>query len=124
MLLYGCEVWSPLPKKSLKCLSDLSNKFLKVTLALGNRGAMIASMYWCTTMMTMENRILLNKLLFVHHLSTLSEESLAKQFYNAQITNKFPSVVMEVQEFLIEHNINKVTSYLCNSPSPSNLIIY
>ena len=54
-LLAGAEVWYPLPKKALKAVNDLCNKFLKVTLGLGMRGNHIGAMYWFTKTMTMEN---------------------------------------------------------------------
>ena len=109
-LLFSCEVWSPLPKKTLKSLTDFSNKFLKVILQWGNRGCQIAPMYWFTKTMSIENRILLQKVLFVHHLATLPTDSLAYEFYIVQKANPsvYPSVVAEVDEFLVKHNIQNI----------------
>ena len=38
MLLFGCETWSPVPKKIINKLNDLTTKFLKVTLGVGKYG--------------------------------------------------------------------------------------
>ena len=102
-----------MPKKALKMLNDFSNKFLKVILQLGKRGCQIGSMYWFTKTMLMENRILLKKVLFVHHLATLPTDSLGYEFYLAQKQNsmKFPGVVVEVSQFLKEHNIANIELY-------------
>ena len=102
-----------MPKKTLRSLNDFSNKFLKVTLKLGNKGCQIGSMYWFTRTMLIENRILLQKVLFIHHLATLPQDSLAFDFYHAQKTNPntYPGVVAEVQEFLNEHKIQNIEKY-------------
>ena len=112
-LLFACETWRPIPKRTLKSLTDFSNKFLKVTLQLGNKGCQMASMYWFTKTMLMENRILLQKVLFVHHLATLEQDSLAYEFFRAQKTNPnvFPGVVSDVQEFLNDHKIQNIERY-------------
>ena len=98
-LLYGFEALSPIPKSSLKKLNDLSNKFLKVILGLGNKGNHTGAMYWMTGVMLMDNRILYRKAEFVHHLATLPSGSLGNIFYHSQKKRKYPGIVTEMQHF-------------------------
>ena len=84
-----------------------------MTLQLGTKGCQIASMYWFTKTMLIQNRILLQKVLFVHHLATLPQDSLAHEFFLAQKSkpNDYPGVVSEVEEFLNEHKISNIEKY-------------
>ena len=56
----------------------------------------------------MHLRILQSKLLFLHHLVTLPDESLAKEVYVVQQRLALPGLVHECQEFLVMFGITKV----------------
>ena len=83
MLLYGLETFNNIPKKIMKQLDDLNNRFLKALLGVGKNGCPLPSLYLETASWTIENRILLNKMLFYHHLATLPENSLANECFLA-----------------------------------------
>ena len=110
-LLFGSETWTKITRTTMKSLDDLAKKFLKVTLGLGNRGTQVASMFWATASMTMENRILQSKLIFMHHLATLPHGSLANEFYQIQSVNPYPSIVNECKEYLKNWNIENIEQY-------------
>ena len=59
----------------------------------------------------MHLRILQSKLLFLHHLVTLPDESLAKEVYVVQQRLALPGLVHECQEFLVKFGITKVVKY-------------
>ena len=64
MLIYGSEIWFPLPKKTLNDLNKFSNAALKAVFGLPKTGAPLASMYVDTATVLMKNRILKQQLLF------------------------------------------------------------
>ena len=59
----------------------------------------------------MKYRILMKKLLFLHHLSTLPENSLAAEVFHVQDRLKLPGLARECEEFLIRFRISNVSSY-------------
>ena len=59
----------------------------------------------------MSNLILLQKLLFLHHLATLPETSLAREVYDLQNQLNLPGLVSECQEFLRDHEFVAIYKY-------------
>ena len=59
----------------------------------------------------MKFRILSKKLLFLRHLSTLPENSLAAKVFKVQDRLKLPGLAKECEEFLIRFRISNVSSY-------------
>ena len=109
MLYYGCGNWDPIPKKTLKSLNKFTITYLRVALGLGKKGGCrLPSLYWQTGTMLPENYILYQKLLFLHHLATLPNGSLAKDFYLAQKLKKYPGIVTHCEDFLNQWNISNV----------------
>ena len=45
MLLYGLETFESIPTKTIKQLTDLHNRFLKVMLGVGKNGCPLQSLY-------------------------------------------------------------------------------
>ena len=111
MLTFGCETWHPLPKKTLKDLEKFSNSALKAVFGLPKTGAPMASMYIDTAMCLMKNRILRQQILFIHHLATLPDNCLAKEYYIVQKTQKLPGVVTMCQDILNEYKLDSIEKY-------------
>ena len=59
----------------------------------------------------MDNRILQKKLLFLHHLVTLPEDSLAREVYEIQARLDLPGLVKECQDVLALFDITDISSY-------------
>ena len=72
-LLFLCENWFLIPKKTLDKLNALSHQFLKSVLGVGKFGTPLAALYWDTATPLMSNRILQQQLLFLWHLANLPE---------------------------------------------------
>ena len=81
MLTHNAEVWFGMSKKTLKDLDKVQHKFLRVALAVGT-GCPIPKLYSETGTMLMSNRVLLKKMLFLHHVASLSSNTLARQVYD------------------------------------------
>ena len=112
MLLFSSEVWTHIPAKTMKQLDDISNLFLRNLFGVNKRGCPTVSLYLQTSTLTMSNRILLSKLMFYHHIATLSEDCLAREFFEEQRKNKdFPGLVSQCEEVLAEWNILNVEVY-------------
>ena len=59
----------------------------------------------------MEYRILQKKLLFLHHVATLPEDSLAREVFQVQEELNLPGLLHDCQEFLVKRGITKLSSY-------------
>ena len=92
-------------------LDDLSHKFLKTILAVSKYGCPIPALYIDTNMLLMKNRILLQKLLFVFHLSNLPLKSLGRECYEEQHKNGYPGIITQCKPILDEWGLHDLRSY-------------
>ena len=100
MILYNSETWVSMKKKTLKVLDDLFHLFCRVVLRTSVSCPKV-SFYWESASLTFSNHILLRKLNFSHHLSSLLEGSLAREIWEEQINNKeYPGLCREVEEHI------------------------
>ena len=100
-LLNNCDTWAYMPKNALEVLDSLQNQFLRSLLALP-KGCPTPALLWETGTPTMENRVIKQKLLLVHHLVNLPEDSLAKQVAEVQDKLNLPGLISEMKE-IIKH---------------------
>ena len=61
MVMSGVEVWSNIPKSSMKDLSKMVQSFLEMLFGLGKNGVLLPSLYWDTKTLLPKNDILLRK---------------------------------------------------------------
>ena len=59
----------------------------------------------------MEFRILQKKLLFLHHVATLPEDSLAREVFQVQEDLNLPGLLQDCQEFLVKNGISNFFKY-------------
>ena len=93
-LLNNSETWVNIDEDSLKKLENLQNTMLRIIFSTPTSTPK-AALLWDTGVLPMEQQIEQKKLLFLHHLSTLPEETLANQIYSQQKENHFPGLVSE-----------------------------
>ena len=96
--------------KSLEILNNLQTQFFRTIFAVGS-GCPIPAFYWDTSTLTMENRILQMKLLFIHHLNSLPNNSLASEIFHIQKKMKLPGIWEECQIILFEFGLLNISSY-------------
>ena len=113
--LFGnCETWMEIPKKATNLLNSIQNTFFRSLFGICN-GCPIPAFYWDTGTLLATNYIMLKKLLFLHHLSTLPENSLAKEIFDLQKENALPGLVSECDSFMTDLGIdNDPTVYTKN----------
>ena len=105
MLLWGCETWHSIPKKTMRQLNAISLKQIRVCLGIGKQGFQIPCLYFECGILTMENRILLKKLLFNFHVFNLPENSLAKEYHSTQLRLSLPGIALQCHEILSDWNM-------------------
>ena len=110
MLLFNAETWVSISKSTVDVLEDIQKRFYRSILSVRS-GCPIPSLYLETGGMLMKNRILLRKLLFLHHLATLPDTSLAKEVYTLQTQLNLPGLVDECQDFLRDHELSAIDKY-------------
>ena len=59
----------------------------------------------------MEFRILQKRLLFLHHVATLPEDSLAREVFQVQEDLNLPGLLQDCQEFLVKNGISNFFKY-------------
>ena len=110
MLLNNADTWQDISDKTVEELDNLQKLFLRVLLSVGS-GCPIPALFWETGLMLMKNRILQKKLLFLHHIAKLPEDTLAKEIYNVQKKLNLPGLVEECKEFLINSEVTHVENF-------------
>ena len=97
-LTNNCDSWVKIPAKTIEALDSLQNLFYRVLLSVPV-GCPIPIMYWDCHGLSMKLRVVHKKLLFLHHLATLDDDSLAKQVFNVQSKLALPGLVQECQKY-------------------------
>ena len=82
-LLYNAECWFNISQASIKKLENVQLCFYRMLFSVGS-GCPIPILYWDSGGLPMKLRILKKKLIFLHHVKTLPEESLAKEVVEVQ----------------------------------------
>ena len=109
-LLNNADTWTGLTDIALEDLDDLQNLFYRVLLQVP-AGCPKPIMYWDCGGLTMNNRIMKKKLMFLHHIATLSPDSLAHQVYCVQKKLMLPGLVEECQDVLNKFQIPEITQF-------------
>ena len=100
-LLNNCDTWTEIDNEAIEHLEKTQNIFLRTLLATP-RSTPTPALCWETGMSTMENRIILKKLAFYHHLLCLSSGTLAKEIMDIQEKYSYPGLVKECNNFIKE----------------------
>ena len=98
------------PHLTMHKLENLQLRFYRAILSIGT-GCPIPIIYWDTGGMMMRYRIMKRKLLFFHHLATLSTDSLAREIFEVQKEMKIPGLVSECNKILIEAGVIEVDKF-------------
>ena len=85
-------------------LTKLQNLFYRVILQVPS-GCPTPMSNWDCAGLLMDNRILKNKLMLLHHIAKLSQESLAYKVCSVQKRLQLPGLISECQGFLEEYQI-------------------
>ena len=109
-LLYNSDCWMDISTDTLKELEDIQLTFYRCLLAVGS-GCPLPSLYWETGGTLMKNRILQKKLLFLHHVATLPNDTLAREVYEVQAKLELPGLLKECKEFLVINGITNLSLY-------------
>ena len=112
-LLYNAESWQEISKNTVQVLEDLQLQFYRCMMAVGS-GCPIPSLYLETGGTLIQYRILQKKLLFLHHVATLPDDSLAKEVFQVQEELNLPGLVQDCRDFLIKGGITCLTKYSKN----------
>merc|ERR1711954_342884 len=108
-LLHNSSTWMEMRMKDVDELIKLQNLFLNTLLGMKNCPALY--MLWELGMLTVLLRLLKEKLLLYHHISTLPEDALARQILETQEQLNFPSLRNEIIHFLSRYEVHDVKSY-------------
>ena len=103
-LLHNSETWVDMKKKTVKVLNQIQVSFLRNIFATP-RTCPTPILLWDTGCLLMEHRVAKQKLLFIHHLLSLPDESLASQIARAQDTNSYPGLIKECRMLLELYNL-------------------
>ena len=96
-------------KKDMERLNKVQNLFLNTLLATFN--CPISLMYWDLCMLTMDHRILKEKLNLYFHIMNLPENSLSRNFIEIQHRLHLPGITEEIIEFLNRHEITNIRGF-------------
>ena len=103
-LFNNCDTWMEIPKKALNVLNSIQNSFF-VSLFEIAKSCPIPIFYWDTGVLSVENFIILKKLLLYHHILSLDDNVLAKEIITIQIEKEMVGLAAECSSFLRELNL-------------------
>ena len=112
-LFLNSECWTEISKKSLNMLESIQNTFFR-SLFSSCKGSPIPAFYWDTGILLVDNFIIQKKL-FLHHISNLPDNSLAFQVLQMQKENSWPGLFKECKELLEELDIDVEPSMVTKS---------
>jgi hypothetical protein len=110
ILLYNAECWQEISEETTQHLENLQKKFYKCLFAVGS-GCPTTALYVETGGIMIKYRILMKKLMFLHHLSTLPNDTLAREIFEVQKKLNLPGLFQECQEFMMKFDITKVENF-------------
>ena len=106
-LLNNSENWVDISEKSIKKLDDLQNTLYRMLLAVP-KTTPEPSLAWDLGGMKMKFRIIMKKLLFIHHLVSLESSSLAKQVLEKQDMHNLPGLVTECKDYILKYKLPNI----------------
>ena len=106
-LLNNCEMWIQISEKSLEKLEELQSTLYRMLLAVP-KTTPVASLAWDMGGMKMKYRIILKKLLFLHHLKSLDDSTLANQVLQVQDIHELPGLVSECKEYIRKYSLPNI----------------
>ena len=106
-LLNNCENWIQISDDSIEKLEDLQNTLYRMLLSVP-RSTPVASLAWDLGGVKMKYRIIMKKLLFLHHLVGLDDQSLAKQVLSVQDHHDLPGLVTECKDLIVKFKLPNI----------------
>ena len=103
-LLNNAQSWIEIDKTTLDKLEDLQCNFLRILLSTPASTPRAALVWDCGTL-RMKFRVMEKKLIFLHHIISQSDDSLAHQILYEQWNNNWPGLVQECNQFIEQLNI-------------------
>ena len=100
MLTYNADTWYEMNSKTIKRLENLQNTFIRCMLSVPSSTPAVA-LSWDFGFLSMEYRVSLKKLMFIHYLLNLDKYSLANEIFCIQKEHNLPDFVKEDRSPLI-----------------------
>ena len=98
-LLYNSETWLDAPNSAIEKLENVQVQFLRSILAVPS-STPITALTWDTGQLSMNHRINVKKLNFIHYVVNLDDSILAKEIFNLQKCFNFPGFIPEAKKLL------------------------
>ena len=106
-LLYGACTWVEMTAATVRRLNNIQRWFARLILQVGP-GAPLVALTRETGLLEMGLRVDREKLMFVLHLRSLGEETLARQIYEEQKNKMLPGLAKETEEICKRLNIEDI----------------
>ena len=110
-LLYGAGTWVNISAGTVNRLNKLQNWFLRMVMQVG-QGAPLTSLGWESGCMNMGLRVALEKIMMIHHIRSLGENSIARKVYEEQKSKNWPGLAKETALICEELKIENVNETL------------
>ena len=98
-LLANAETWTDISPTSIQSLEDIQYLLLQRIFNVP-RTTPHAALRWDTATISIEMQIAKRKMLFLHHLINLDENSLAKEIFDVQQADNLPGLVSECKALI------------------------
>ena len=106
-LLNNCETWILMSEKSVEVLEELQNTFYRMLLSVP-KSTPVPSLAWDMGAWKMKYRVIMKKLLFLHHLKRLDDSTLANQVLMVQYRLQLPGLVAECMQYIQTYKLPNI----------------
>jgi hypothetical protein len=106
-LLYNCSTWIGMGRKEEEALAEIQDFHMRLILGTGP-GAHKHSLRADFGVRSTKLRVWREKVMLIHHIRSLSQESIASQMYSEQVRNNWPGLAREAEDICINLNIEDV----------------
>ena len=108
-LLYGAGTWVNMTAGTVTRLNKLQNWFLRMLLQVG-QGAPLTALAWETGCLDMGLRVAIEKVMLIHHIRSLDEDTLARRVYEEQRKHNWPGLFKETTVLCEELRVEDVNN--------------
>jgi hypothetical protein len=111
-LTYNSDTWTEMNTSTTKRLENLQNILLRCLLSVPT-STPVAALNWDFGFLSVEYRVSLKKIMFIHYLVNLNKEALASEIFEIQKEHNLPGLVKEGKELLQYFCLPNIIDEIC-----------
>ena len=121
-ILHGAGTWVEMNQSTEKKLNSIQSWFVRLIYQVG-QGSPVSALLWDNSLLDMGLRIWVEKVMFVFHLRSLDENSLARRTYLEQKEHNLPGLFQETKQICLKLTIEDCNETNNDKESYRSLVV-